>query len=193
MKKIFAILILLLCASIGHAQTPVYPLVYIASPSPYQNNTTLTAGSNLTVSIEAGENTGLLTKVFLYNGATLLTTINVTPPTGTATVYKYTMLNLSAGTYNLMAKAEDAKGMFAQSGVIVITINPVPVLPDTTDIFYQTSANATWQETDCATSCIGKISRCPNDCENFKDDTDDYWNDINGQYHGSPITQLGVN
>lgn len=81
----------------------------------------------------------------------------------------------------------------AQSKTVTLTVNPVPPPgPATTNVFFQTSANAAWQETDCSTSCAGKAPTCPDDCENLKDDTDDYWNDLNGQYNNSQITQLGL-
>lgn len=105
-----------------------------------------------------------------------------TAPTTAQTVTASCNLKASTVLYNICPQSNPINS-------IVINVAETPA---TTDVFFQTSANATWQKDNCTTSCLGKIPRCPNDCENLKDDTDDYWNDLNGQYNNSQITQLGL-
>ncbi|WP_124980952.1 carbohydrate-binding domain-containing protein [Nonlabens xiamenensis] len=105
----------------GSNQTP---LVSINSPN---NNTTITAGSNLTISADASDADGNVTKVEFYaNGSKI--------GEDTTPSYNYTISNISAGTYNFTAKATDNDGATTTSSSVNVTVDanqPTPQTPYT--------------------------------------------------------------
>jgi len=86
--------------------------VAITSPA---NNSSYTGPANIAISATA-TSTGTVTKVELYNGTTLLTTLTTAP-------YNYTWSNVGAGTYTLTAKAYDNNGNTATSAAVVVKVN----------------------------------------------------------------------
>lgn len=93
------------------------PTASITSPV---NNFTFTAGSNLAITVNAGDADGTVSQVQVYNGATLL---------GTATaagngVYNYSWPNVAAGTYSLNARATDNRGAVTTSTPVNVSSNP---------------------------------------------------------------------
>src|SRR5215217_330419 len=95
------------------------PTVNLTSPA---NNFIFTAGSNLAISMSAGDADGTVSQVQVYQGATLL---------GTATaagngIYNYTWSNVTAGNYSLTAKATDNRGAVTNSAAINVIANALP-------------------------------------------------------------------
>jgi len=90
------------------------PTVSITSPS---NGATFTAPASITITANAADIDGTISKVEFYNGTTLLN-YDATSP------YTYTWTGVSAGTYSLTAKAYDNSGGVTNSSVVSITVNP---------------------------------------------------------------------
>lgn len=92
------------------------PTVSITSPA---NNSTFSAGATITINASASDN-GSVSKVEFYNGTTLLGTDTTSP-------YSFSWANVSAGTYNITAKATDNQNSAATStAVTVIVGNAAP-------------------------------------------------------------------
>lgn len=94
------------------------PIVAITQPTA---NQIFTAPTNVTISANASDPDGTISKVEFYNGSTLLTTKTSSP-------YTFTWQNVAAGIYTVVAKAYDNLGATAQTAVNV-TINPNPIVP----------------------------------------------------------------
>ncbi|HZB45491.1 MAG TPA: Ig-like domain-containing protein, partial [Pyrinomonadaceae bacterium] len=77
----------------------------------------LAAPAAITVSANASDVGGTITKVAFYNGATLLAT-------DTAAPYSYAWSGVAAGTYNITAVATDNRGATATSEAVRVTVNP---------------------------------------------------------------------
>ncbi|HEX8039608.1 MAG TPA: Ig-like domain-containing protein, partial [Chryseosolibacter sp.] len=110
-------------AGSGPANTP--PVVSIASPA---NNTSFTAGNSITISANASDTDGAVSKVEFFNGTTKLGE-DLTSP------YDFAWSNIPSGTYLLTAKATDDKGAATTSAVVSITVlaaNLPPVVSITT-------------------------------------------------------------
>jgi len=105
---------------------PSSPVVSITSPV---NGSSLTTGSNLTISASASETNGTISAVYFYNGTTFL-------GSDTASPYNFTLSNIAAGTYNLIAVAIDANGVSASSSVVSVTVYTpsVPVVSITSPV-----------------------------------------------------------
>lgn len=94
------------------------PTVSITSPA---NNSTFAAGSNITITANAGDADGSVTKVDFYAGTTLIGTSANSP-------YSFTWNNVAAGNYALTAKATDNDGKTTTSTAVNITVT-VPAAP----------------------------------------------------------------
>ncbi|MBI3601724.1 MAG: VCBS repeat-containing protein [Candidatus Omnitrophica bacterium] len=93
------------------------PTVNITAPA---NNASFLAPANVTISADAADPDGSVTKVEFYNGPTLLGTAATSP-------YTYTWNNVSAGNYTLTAKAYDNSSNVTTSTAVVLTVNvPTP-------------------------------------------------------------------
>ncbi len=79
----------------GNGNTP--PSVSITSPA---NGTAFLTGSNITISVNASDTDGSVSKVEFFNGNTKLGEDNNSP-------YEYTITNAAAGTYTIRAIATD--------------------------------------------------------------------------------------
>jgi beta-glucanase (GH16 family) len=108
----------------GITGTP--PTVSITSPS---NNATYTELANITITANAADTDGTISKVEFYNGATLI---------GTATSSPYTINwnNVVAGNYSLTAKATDNSTLSTTSFEVKISVSL-----DNSTGFCATSAN----------------------------------------------------
>jgi len=95
--------------------TNVAPTVAITSPG---NNASFNVGSSITITANATDSDGSISKVEFYNGATLL-------GTSTSSPYTFVWNNASTGSYSITAKATDNLGAVTTSGAITITVNPV--------------------------------------------------------------------
>ncbi|WP_025666400.1 Ig-like domain-containing protein, partial [Aquimarina megaterium] len=100
------------------------PTVSITSPN---NNSSFQEGASVTISANASDADGTVSKVEFYNGNTKLGE-DVSSP------YEYVWQNISAGNYAITAKATDNQGASTTSSVISITVNGVNNTPPTVTI-----------------------------------------------------------
>ena len=97
----------------------VVPTVSVTSPA---NNFVFTPGTNLPISVTAGDADGTISQVQIYRGATLLGA--ATPALGG--VYNYSWNNLAVGSHALTARATDNRGAITTSTAITINSNTRP-------------------------------------------------------------------
>jgi uncharacterized repeat protein (TIGR01451 family) len=90
------------------------PTVSLTSPL---NAATFNAPANITLSGNAADSDGSITKVEFFRGTTLI-------GTSTAAPYSFVWNGATAGSYSLTAKATDNDGAVTTSGSVAITINP---------------------------------------------------------------------
>ena len=88
------------------------PTVSLTSPA---SGTTLAALANMTITANASDSDGTISKVDFYQGTTLIGTDTTAP-------YSIAWSNVSAGSYSLIAKATDNGGAVTTSGPVGITI-----------------------------------------------------------------------
>lgn len=95
------------------------PVVTLTAPD---NNITVVAGSNLSITADATDADGTVAKVEFYNGTTKLGE-DLTAP------YEYIYTSIPAGTYQLTAKAIDNLNATTTSAIHTITVisEPTPV------------------------------------------------------------------
>jgi gliding motility-associated-like protein len=102
------------------ANTP--PSVGLSSPA---NNASFPAGSNITLTANAADANGSITRVEFFNGTTKL-------GEDTAGPYSFAWSNVQAGTYTITAKATDNQGATTTSTPVTITVvaaaNVAPVV-----------------------------------------------------------------
>jgi chitinase len=89
------------------------PSVTLTAPG---NGATYTAPASITVSANASDADGSISKVDFYSGSTLIFSDNSSP-------YSYTLTNVAAGTYTFTAKATDNSGATTTSGSVTVTVN----------------------------------------------------------------------
>lgn len=97
--------------SVVVAAVNVLPTVSLTSPS---NNSTFTSGNSITITANASDSDGSISKVEFYNGSTLLGQ-DVTSPYS----LPWTVTN---GSYSLSAKATDNKGTTSTSSSVNLTV-----------------------------------------------------------------------
>ncbi|MFM7024329.1 MAG: discoidin domain-containing protein [Flavobacteriales bacterium] len=97
------------------AVTNANPTVSLTAPV---NNASFTAPASISISANAVDADGTVSKVDFYNGATLLGTDNTAP-------YTYTWSNVAAGTYAITAKATDNQNATTTSAAVNVTVNAV--------------------------------------------------------------------
>lgn len=91
------------------------PTVAITSPA---NNATFLAPTSLTVTVNAADTDGAVTKVEFFNNGTL-----IAQHIGTTSPYTMTLDKPAAGTYVITAQATDDKGGTTVSSPITFTVN----------------------------------------------------------------------
>ena len=101
---------------VGTAPTNVAPTVSLTSPA---NGATFTAPASITISANAADSDGTVSKVDFYNGTTLLNSDPSAP-------FSYTWTGVAAGTYAITAKATDNAGAITTSTAVSITVNAAP-------------------------------------------------------------------
>jgi hypothetical protein len=89
------------------------PAVSLTAPA---NGATFTAPANITVSANATDTDGTVTRVDFYHGATLI-------GSDTSSPYSVSWTNVAAGTYSLTARATDNNGAVTTSAARSITVN----------------------------------------------------------------------
>lgn len=92
------------------------PTVSITAPA---NNYSTTEPASITITANAADSDGTITKVEFYNGTTLLGSDNASP-------YSYTWSNVAAGSYAITAVATDNSGASTKSSVVTVVVNAVP-------------------------------------------------------------------
>ena len=90
------------------------PTVLITSPA---NNAEFIAPANISITADAADVGGTITKVDFYNGATLLGTDNTSP-------YSYDWAAVASGNYTITAKATDNDGNTVVSTAVAIAVKP---------------------------------------------------------------------
>ena len=94
------------------------PAVSITSPA---NGAVLTAPASATITANASDSDGSITRVEFLSGATSLG-VDTTAP------YSVTVNNAVAGTYTLTARATDNRGGITTSAPVNITVNTAPIV-----------------------------------------------------------------
>jgi UDP-glucose 4-epimerase len=89
------------------------PAVSLTAPV---NNATFTAPASITISADATDPDGNITRVEFFNGTTKLGESTTAP-------YSYTWSNMAVGTYSITARATDNQGATATSGARSVTVN----------------------------------------------------------------------
>ncbi len=126
------------------------PTITITAPA---NNAVVAVGSNVTITTNAADADGTISKVEFYNGAALLGTVTTAP-------WSYTITNIVAGTYTLTAKATDNNGGTATSAVVTVIANQSPVVSITAPANNATfTAGANVTVTATATDADGSVSK----------------------------------
>jgi RHS repeat-associated protein len=92
------------------------PTASITSPA---NGATFTAPTNITITANAADGDGTISKVEFYQGTTLIGTDTTAP-------YTVSWNNVSSGNYQLTAKAMDNVGASSTSSVVNITVSAPP-------------------------------------------------------------------
>ncbi|MFN6945706.1 MAG: glycosyl hydrolase family 8 [Cytophagaceae bacterium] len=101
-------------APVTSQPTPnVPPTVSITSPS---NNANFTAGANITITANAADSDGQVTRVEFFAGSTKVGERTTSP-------WSITWNNVAAGSYSLTARATDNAGASTTSSAVSITVN----------------------------------------------------------------------
>jgi beta-glucanase (GH16 family) len=94
----------------------VAPTVSLTAPA---NGSAATAPAAITISANAADADGTVSKVDFYNGATLLGTDTTVP-------YSYSWTGVAAGTYSITARATDNAGAVTTSAAVSVTVSNAP-------------------------------------------------------------------
>ncbi|UOQ53941.1 Ig-like domain-containing protein [Hymenobacter cellulosivorans] len=97
----------------GTTPTNAVPTVSLTSPT---SGATFAAPASITISANAADSDGAISKVEFYNGTTLLNTDTTSP-------YSYTWTGVAAGTYSITAKATDNANATTTSSAVSVTVN----------------------------------------------------------------------
>ena len=95
----------------------VLPTVSISSPS---NNATYNAPASITITANASDADGSVSKVDFYSGSLLIAS-DVSSP------YSFTWTNVAAGSYTISAKVTDNNNATVTSSIAIIAVNTVTV------------------------------------------------------------------
>jgi GH18 family chitinase len=93
------------------------PTVNLTSPA---NNSTFNAPATLSITANAADADGSVTRVEFFNGSTSLG-FDATAP------YTFSWTNVTAGTYTITARATDNAGAVTTSGAVTVIVNTVSV------------------------------------------------------------------
>lgn len=126
------------------------PTVSITSPA---NGASFTAPANITVTANATDSDGSVSRVDFYRGTSLIGTATTSP-------YSISWNNVGGGSYSLTARATDNLGATTTSNPVNITVNAPPTVSITTPVngaSFNAPANITI--TANATDSDGSVSR----------------------------------
>ena len=140
------------CPSWQHSAANVPPTVSLTSPA---NGATFIAPANITLTANASDSDGSVTRVDFYQGVTLIGTATTSP-------YTVTWNNVGVGSYSLTARATDNGGASTTSAAVTITVNPnsppaVSITGPTNGAVFIAPANIT--VTANASDSDGSVSR----------------------------------
>lgn len=96
-------------------QQPVVPQVSITAPA---NNSSFVPPATITITANASDANGTISKVEFFQGNLLISTDNDAP-------YTSTWSNVPLGVYNLTAKATDNDGNATVSSIVTVAVKPV--------------------------------------------------------------------
>jgi YD repeat-containing protein len=126
------------------------PTVNLIAPI---NNDVFSAPANITLTANATDSDGIVTKVQFFQGATMINE-------DTAAPFTFNWTNVSAANYNLTAKAFDNAGATATSTIVAIIVNALPSVsltaPSSGQVF---TAPANITLTATASDSDGSISK----------------------------------
>jgi hypothetical protein len=162
--------LLILAPGVAAANTP--PTVSVTGPA---NGSNFTAPANITVSANASDSNGTVSKVDFYRNGVLIGTDTTSP-------YALAMSSLAAGSYSLSAKATDNAGAATTSAAISITatttgvvqlVPPTITAPANGAIVSGTSATVSW---NAVSGAAGYLLRCEDLSGTTPLDTRNTWN-----------------
>lgn len=137
--------------TVNGANTP--PIITLTAPT---NNASFNAGSNITISANASDANGTISKVEFYNGAAKLGQ-DVTSP------YSFVLNNATLGSYAITAKATDNQGAVSTSAtanITVINVNTPPIVAltsPTDNSYFQPGTNVTLTATASDNGSVSKV------------------------------------
>jgi RHS repeat-associated protein len=140
------------CPSWQHVAANMPPTVSLTSPA---NGASFIAPANITLTANASDSDGSVTRVDFYQGVTLIGTATTSP-------YTITWNNVAAGSYSLTARATDNLGATTTSAAVTITVNAnappaVSITSPATGAVFTAPANIT--VTANASDSDGSVSR----------------------------------
>jgi RHS repeat-associated protein len=140
------------CPSWQHVAANMPPTVSLTTPA---SGATYIAPANITLTANAGDSDGSVSRVDFYQGVTLIGTATTSP-------YTVTWNNVAAGSYSLTARATDNLGATSTSAAVTITVNAnappaVNITSPSSGAVFAASANIT--VTANASDSDGSISR----------------------------------
>ncbi len=118
---------------VGSPSANQAPTATLTSPT---TGSSFTAPASVTLSANATDSDGTISKVEFYNGTTLLNTDTTSP-------YSFTWLNVAAGTYSVKAIAYDNNGASTSSATSTITVTTLTSTIPTGVIFTASPDHAT--------------------------------------------------
>lgn len=128
------------------------PTVNITSPT---NGQSFAAPANVAITIVAADSDGTVSKVEIYQGATLLGEATW----GVNSLY-FNWMNVAAGNYSLTAKATDNRGAVTTSAPVNVNVNAAPAVAITAPANNTTfPAGSNVQFTASASDADGSISK----------------------------------
>ena len=102
----------LIFTSVSNPPVNIAPTVSLTAPT---NNATLTAPTSITISANAADADGTISKIEFFNGTTLLNSDATAP-------YSFAWTNVTTGTYNITAKATDNLGATTTTAAVSVTV-----------------------------------------------------------------------
>jgi RHS repeat-associated protein len=122
------------------------PTVTLTSPS---NGATFAAPATVTLSANASDSDGTISKVEFFRGTTLIAAVTAAP-------YQYSWTSVAAGSYSITAKATDNGGATATSAAASITVGGSPGGGGGITITSPTATTSfPWQATDVSGTFTG--------------------------------------
>jgi RHS repeat-associated protein len=122
------------------------PTVTLTSPS---NGATFAAPATVTLSANATDSDGTISKVEFFRGTTLIAAVTVAP-------YQYSWTSVAAGSYSITARATDNGGATATSAAASITVGGSPGGGGGITITSPTATTSfPWQATDVSGTFTG--------------------------------------